>query len=174
MKSNSLQTIPIVIRTSLLLFWGGVCAAFISAPLLEACGHFFAAGMFRAIFSLTCHQDAARSFTLLGHPWAVCQRCSGIYFGLFLFSPLPLQWNAVVRVPRYRRAWVMAATTPLLLDVLLPLAGLWINTPASRLVTGVIFGCMLSSLLAPALTEFMREAPWRRAGTGVHAQGGLE
>jgi uncharacterized membrane protein len=174
MKSHSLQTTPIVIRASLLFFWGGVCAAFISAPWLKACGHFFAASMFRAIFSLICHQDPARSFTLLGHPWAVCHRCSGIYFGLFLPSLLPLQWNAVVHLPRYRRAWVIAATTPLLLDVLLPLAGLWDNTPASRLVTGVIFGCMLSSLLASALAEFMHKAPWKRTGMGVHAQGGLE
>ena len=174
MKSSALQTIPIVIRASLMLLWGGVCAALIAAPLLEACGHSFAGGMFRAIFSLICHQDPARSFTLLGHPWAVCHRCSGIYLGLFLLSLLPRQLNAVVHVPTHRRAWVMAATAPLLADVLLPLAGLWVNTTASRLVTGVIFGCMLTSLLAPALAELTHEAPWKHTGTGVHPQGGLE
>ena len=174
MKSNPLQTIPIVISASLLLFWGGVCAAFVSAPLLEACGHFFAGGMFRAIFSLICHQDPARSFALFGHPWAICHRCSGIYFGLFLFSAFPLGWSAVMDVPGHRRAWVVATTTPLLLDALLPLAGLWGNTPASRLVTGMIFGFMLSSLLTTALAEFMHGAPWRRTGTGVYARGGLE
>ena len=164
----------VVLRVFFALFWGCVCLAFISAPLLEAGGGRLAGGMLRAFFSLICHQDAARCFTLLGHPWAVCHRCSGIYFGLFLFSLLPLQWNVIVDEPVVRRVWVVAAAIPLLLDALLPFAGLWVNTAASRLATGGLFGCMLSSLLVPALADVVRAMPWQRVGSGAHAQGGLE
>jgi uncharacterized membrane protein len=173
MKRSPFQTTSIVIRVTLLLCWGAICTAVLAAPLLAALDHHIASAFFYSLFSHACHQDAARSFTLLGHPWAVCQRCSGIYFGLFLFSLIPLELDAMLNQPRRRRLLVLVATAPMLADVFLPLTGLWANTPASRLATGLIFGAMLSSLLLPALAEFMEDAPWKRIRVDVRSQGGL-
>jgi uncharacterized membrane protein len=44
------------------------------------------------LFSIICHQDPARTLHILGEPFAVCIRCTSIYFGflaglLFLHAP---------------------------------------------------------------------------------------
>ena len=173
MKRNPLNTRYVVLRVFLPAVLGMLCLAFVAAPWLEACGRLGAGAVLRAFFSLLCHQEAARSFSLLGHPWAVCHRCSGIYFGLFLLSLCPLRWNALVDEPRYRRVWIAAATMPLLLDALLPFAGLWINTAATRLATGALFGCMLASLLVRALVDCARAVPRPCTGSARPAPGGF-
>lgn len=173
MKRGRLRTISLLPRVLLTVLWAGLCTALVAAPWLEAHGQVRAADLLYALFSPVCHQDPARSFTLLGHQWAVCHRCSGIYLGLLLGSFLPFNL-AVVMDPAYRRRlWVGCATAPLLLDVILSLAGLWTSTPGSRFITGLIFGAMLSSLLGPAFEEFIHEARWRRDRHDTRALGGL-
>jgi uncharacterized membrane protein len=173
MKKSRRAKMPLPARVFLAAFWGTVCAAIVTPPWLEAHGHSLAAALLYAFFAPVCHQNPARSFVFLGHKWAVCHRCSGIYFGLFLASLLPYDLAAVVGLPRWRRVWIVCAAAPLLLDVFLPVAGLWHSTPASRLASGLFFGAMLSSLLAPALAELVHEAPWRRTRHNADAVGGL-
>jgi uncharacterized membrane protein len=150
-----------------------VCIAIIAAPMLEAHGHFLASALLYECFAPVCHQNPSRSFFLFGYKWAVCHRCSGIYFGLFVASLLPCDMTAFVSQPCWRRVWIFCATMPLLLDVFLPFTGLWHNTPASRLATGWLFGAMLSSLLTPALAELIQAAQRRRSRHNADAVGGL-
>lgn len=172
MEHDTSRTIPRALRAFLALFWGGVCAGFLAAPLLEALGHSPAAAFLYALFSPVCHQNPERSFSLFGHPWAVCHRCSGIYLGLFLASFLPFELG-IVRSPNLRRLWVACATAPMLFDVFLQLTGIWSGGPASRFATGLVFGAMLSSLLAPGLVDFLKQPPWRRNRLNTGALGGL-
>lgn len=160
-------------RVILSLLWAGLCAAFLAAPLLRAMGYSQAAALLFALFSPVCHQDADRSFTLLGHQWAVCHRCSGIYFGLFLASLLPFRLTRILDAPQLRRLWVACAAAPILLDALGPFLGVWTNTPFSRLATGFVFGAMLSLLLSTALEEFIHEARWKRKRFDAGVLGGL-
>src|SRR5436853_6556765 len=51
------------------------------APVLAASGHDSIAILLYAAFSKFCHQIRERSFNVAGHPFAVCARCTGIYFG---------------------------------------------------------------------------------------------
>ncbi|MBP1597212.1 MAG: putative rane protein [Acidobacteria bacterium] len=173
MKRRHLHTIPLVARLLLASLSGGICILILAAPLLADRGFAVAAAWVNALFSSVCHQDAARSFAILGHSWAVCHRCSGICFGVFAVSLLPFEFSGLLEMPRRRRAWVVAGAAPLLLDFALSFAGIWSNTAASRFVTGLIFGGMLSSLMAPALAELMREAPRHRRYASVDAGGGL-
>jgi uncharacterized membrane protein len=173
MKNSRFAKIPLAPRVFLPIFWATVCVAMVAAPFLQAHGHSLAAALVYVLFAPVCHQDPTRSFVLLGHKWAVCHRCSGIYLGLFLASLLPYDLSAVVWSPRWRKVWIICATAPLLLDVFLPFAGLWHNTPASRFASGMLFGAMLSSLLASALAELVHEAPWKRNRHKADAVGGL-
>lgn len=153
----------LAIRATLAALWAFVCVAILAAPILQARGHVFASSMFYALFAPVCHQNPARSFTIFGHSWAVCQRCSGIYLGLFLASWVPFEMNGILDSISRRRIWVLCGTAPLILDVFLQSAGLWTNTPVSRFITGLLFGIMLSSLAVPALAElaerFLMEHP---------------
>ncbi len=173
MNHNTLRTIPSTTRVLLSFLWGSVCAVALAAPWLASHGHARGAALVYAFFSPVCHQDPARSFAWLGHPWAVCHRCSGIYAALFLTSLWPYEFSFLLSSPRRRRIWVVAATLPLLLDFLAPLAGLWTNTPGSRLITGLLFGVMLSSLLGPAIAEYVHEVRNRIRSVESDALGGL-
>ncbi|HKR00915.1 MAG TPA: DUF2085 domain-containing protein, partial [Pyrinomonadaceae bacterium] len=51
------------------------------APLALAHGHGSAAFVLYEMFGRVCHQMPERTFYLEGHPFAVCARCTGIYFG---------------------------------------------------------------------------------------------
>ncbi len=158
-------------RILLAVFCGIICTAAVSAPILAAHTYTTAAGFIYFLFSPICHQLPARSFIFAGHPMAVCHRCTGIYTGLFLisfthpnnFSPLGSHIS--------HRMFVLCGSAPILLDAILPYAGIWTNTPLSRAATGFIFGAMVSALLVPGISEFLHEAPWRRFLVASHIKG---
>jgi hypothetical protein len=61
----------------------------------------------------------------------------------------------------------------MLLDALLPFAGLWVGSAVTRAGTGLLFGSMLSSFVAPALAELADRPLWRNSNREVKASGGL-
>lgn len=177
MMSKNPLTIPACryARLALVLVWGGLAVAAIAAPLFAARADSFLAGTLYLLLSRACHQIPGRSFRFFGYPWAACHRCSGIYLGLLaaaMFSPGdPSALASHIR----RRTWVALATLPLLTDALLPLTGIWANTPVSRFVTGFTFGAMLSSLLVPGVSELLARClrrglrPYAHNSYGDHA-----
>ena len=117
----------------------------------------------RAGFSAVCHQIPERSPHLAGGPAALCHRCSGILGGLVLGLALTPALAAGLRqrVARGAQAgWLVAAALPTALDWALGATGVWANTPASRALTGAVFGLVAGLILAsnlltarPALTQ---------------------
>ncbi len=144
---------------------GGLLVLLILAPpLLASFGfHLAAAGLY-ALFSGICHQSPDRVFTIFGWPFAVCHRCTGIYFGFFL-GALP-RLRRTFPSPGIRRTWILAALVPLAFDALAPYCGIWANTLESRFLTGLLFGFGTSVLLRQGLAEFIVEAPWRTYASG--------
>lgn len=119
-----------------------------------------AAALVRAAFSPFCHQIPARSPHLLGAPFALCHRCTGIVAGLaagVAFGPL---------VPRLVRrlggahplAVLALAGLPTAADWALGASGVWANTGASRGLTGALFGTAAGLLLAAAFLGTPAEA----------------
>jgi uncharacterized membrane protein len=101
-------------------------------------------------FSPFCHQLPERSFALAGHQTALCHRCMAVFAGL----------AAGLLAPMYPRAtWpplavAAVALAPLAVDWSVDVIGLWSNTAASRVGTGLwaggVFGLhLLGSLLRP-------------------------
>jgi uncharacterized membrane protein len=75
-----------------LLLVGGAalwCSAILAAPYWDVAPLYM-------FFSIICHQQPARSWTIAGEPLAVCIRCTAIYFGFFaglLFHQAPnVRW----------------------------------------------------------------------------------
>ena len=100
-------------------------------------------------FDPLCHQIAARSPHLHGVQLAVCHRCFGVYLGL-ASGPLAMlilgRWNGVGT-----RLLIALSLVPLSVDWGLDVAGLWNNTPCSRMVTGAVFGLMAGILVSRAM-----------------------
>jgi len=150
--------------------WGIVCGLILAAPILMSHSCRSAASVLYLSFSCICHQIPERSFAIFGHPLAVCHRCFGIYLGLFLGSLIENRF--VHGSLRVRRFWILAASIPLLLDVLLNSAGLWTSTCFSRFFTGLLFGNLVSPLLVRGVAEFLNGAPWRKFAI-AHLKGGF-
>ena len=62
------------------------CILFVSVPLLATGNTLMRklAVFITLFYSPVCHQAASRSFHLMGHPLAVCIRCTSIYGGFLL------------------------------------------------------------------------------------------
>jgi len=158
---ESIRTLNLA-RAVLIFVWAMLSLAIVTAPCLAAHSHPAAAALLYLFFSPVCHQNPLRSFTLEGYQWAVCQRCSGIYLGVLILSLLPGLTSGMMCAPGRRRIFVFGASTPLLLDAVLPLTGIWTNAPWSRFTSGMNFGTMISTLLLSGITQFLAEAPWQQ------------
>jgi uncharacterized membrane protein len=156
------------------LLWGSLCALVFGAPLLSAHGRFpILASIAYLFFAPVCHQRPDRSFYLLGHPLAVCHRCSGIYIGLLAGCFFPDRLLKRMTSSGNRRILVLAASMPLTVDVVLDYFDLWSNGPLSRAASGLIFGMMLSLLLVSGIAELMDSSAWTLAPySNSHTNGG--
>ena len=140
--------IPQVVPTRRPLIFWAISATFVTllvlfivvAPLAAANGHTETAnGIYRA-FAPFCHQLPERSYFIDGHKFAVCSRCTGIYFG-FAFTLLLYPLVRSLRNAAFpARRWLLLGTLPLLIDFSLTFFGIWENTHTSRLLTGLLLG----------------------------------
>ncbi len=143
-------------RRLLIALTGVLMLSIPGAPFFSRHDHPVLGALLYLLFSPVCHQISHRSFVLSGMPWAVCQRCAGIYLGLFAGSFLPERFWATSLSVKRRRLWTILAAAPLMIDALGPYSGFWTNTPASRFATGLLFGVMVMMLLLPGATELLR------------------
>jgi len=137
----------------------------IVAPVAAAGGHSdVAQGIYRA-FGTFCHQRPDRSYFIDGHKFAVCSRCTGLYFGfaltLLAYPLIRSLRNAATPRPIY----LALAAIPLAVDFSLTFFGVWENTHTSRLFTGALLGGAAVFYVVPGLIELslrpktMRPAP---------------
>ena len=109
-------------------------AMIVAAPWLMATQHALSAMILYRACALVCHQQPARSFTWWGFPLGVCVRCLGAYVGF------ACGWLCALRLPRLPRRRLFLAIAPLVIDWGLGATGLWLNTPLSRWLTGMLAG----------------------------------
>jgi uncharacterized membrane protein len=140
--------------------WGLFCAMILAAPILLSRSFDRAASVLYFTFSIFCHQIPDRSYSLLGYSLPVCHRCLGIYLGLWLGSLIENRFAH--RSPQARREWIFAACAPMLFDAILSYSGLWRGSGNLRFLTGLWFGCLISTLLVRGIEEFLMDARRRR------------
>jgi len=153
--------VPQVVKTRRPLVFWAISATFVTllvsliivAPLAEAVGQMdLADGIYRA-FAPFCHQLPERSYFIDEHKFAVCSRCTGIYFGFaftLLLYPLVRSLRNAAFPARY---WLLLATLPLAIDFSLTFFGIWENTHTSRLLTGVLLGGTAVFYVMPGIID---------------------
>lgn len=132
------------------------------APLALAHGYDFTALVIYNSFGKFCHQIPGRSFYFDGHPFAVCARCTGIYFGFaagVLLYPLV---RSLKRADVPARKWLLVALALTALDFALDFFGVWQNTHLSRSMTGALLGAVAAFYVVPGLLDLSRMS-FRRA-----------
>ena len=125
----------------------------IGAPLAMNSGHLFWALAIYKAFSYVCHQIPERSFFIAGHQFAVCSRCSGLYFGFTaatLFYPLV---RSLRQTETPARKWLFLAAAPLAIDFSVGYLGIWQNTHSSRFITGALLGVVSVFYVLPGLMD---------------------
>lgn len=127
--------------------------AIIAAPIATATGRLSTAFTIYQTFHHLCHQLPERSFYAEGHPFAVCARCTGIYFGFFLAVFAYPLIRSLSRTDTPAPKWLFVAATPLLIDAGLTLFGIWENTHTSRLLTGALLGATAVFYVLPGLVD---------------------
>lgn len=126
------------------------------APVALAHGYNTSAFVLYEMFHHVCHQIPERAFYLEGHPFAVCARCTGIYFGFaagVLLYPLA---RSLRRGDAPARKWLLIALVPTLIDFTLGVFHLWENTHLSRSLTGVLLGTVGAFYVVPGLMDLSR------------------
>ncbi len=112
--------------------------------------------------SFICHQMAERSFHVLGEPFGVCSRCSGVYLGIFLGFVVYPMWRRLDDTEPIARIWLFLSLVPIGIDWSLTFFGIWENTHLSRFLTGLILGATCATYIVPASVEIVRNLTWKR------------
>jgi uncharacterized membrane protein len=133
-------------------------ALIVIAPVAAASGHTdVAQGIYRA-FGAFCHQRPERSYFIDGHKFAVCSRCTGLYFGFALTLVLYPLIRSLRNAATPRRIFLLLAALPLAIDFSLTFFGVWENTHTSRLLTGALLGSAAVFYVMPGLVELSMRA----------------
>ncbi len=138
--------------------------AIIAAPVTKAGGVEGFSSPVYTFFSYICHQIPDRSFHLLSHQLGVCSRCFGVYLGLLLGIAIYPIWRGVDTIEPIPRFWLFLSLIPVSIDWSLTAFGIWENTQASRLITGLILGIACATFIVPAVVEITQNLRRRAVG----------
>ncbi|HXH70638.1 MAG TPA: DUF2085 domain-containing protein [Pyrinomonadaceae bacterium] len=136
--------------TFLTAFW---VFLIVTAPIAESNDLTSVSSPIYRFCSYICHQIPVRSFFIGNQPFAVCSRCFGIYFGLFLGFVLYPFLRPIQESEPLPRIWLLSAMIPMAIDWSLDFFEIWENTHLSRFLTGLILGAMCAVYIIPALME---------------------
>jgi uncharacterized membrane protein len=131
----------------------GLVALILVAPVAAAGGHNGLAFAIYRAFGTLCHQIPERSYFIDGHKFAVCSRCTGIYFGFaftLLLYPLVRSLRNTEAPPR---SVLILSVLPLAIDFSLTFFGIWENTHTSRLLTGALLGSVAVFYVMPGIAD---------------------
>ena len=106
-------------------------------------------------FTMLCHQDPLRSFSLNGSVMAVCSRCIGIY-GAFFVSVVLMPVLAHFSLPgsMVLLKFVIGVILLNIIDVLANSFSVWTNTLHSRFLLGILIGSTTALFLT---NEFFKK-----------------
>jgi uncharacterized membrane protein len=107
--------------------------------------------------ALVCHQRPDRSFHLAGRALPVCARCTGVYAGAALASPIALLAAAASLAGSRARAIALAAALPTIVTWSLEYAGVAGFSNAARFAAALPLGFAVAWLVLGVATAAVRQ-----------------
>lgn len=131
------------------------CAGIVLAPLFSPA---VVSDILYRFYAAVCHQFTSRSFHVHEAPFAVCIRCTAIYFG-FLFALVLFRLLPALRTKEFSAVAVLSVSCiPIALDGLMSFTPFYEPSVASRILTGGIFGIGMAFLLHKILSELIHSS----------------
>lgn len=126
------------------------------APILASLGADRFATLIFQLYSLTCHQMPSRSFFILDHQMAYCERNTAIYLAMLVMGLAYIRLRRRNLRPLSWR-WYLVLILPMALDGFTQLFGWRESTWELRVLTGGLFGVATIWLTFPYLQESFEE-----------------
>jgi uncharacterized membrane protein len=104
----------------------------------------------KVTYSHVCHQLPQKTMTFNSGGVLVCSRCFGIYTGAFIFSLISLFVN-IRLAPKL--SILLLFSSPLLIDVIMTTAGVYVYIKLLSFVTGFIFGSVVFVYISNIIFE---------------------
>lgn len=134
--------------------WLTVVGILLLAPLATPFVPSGTAAIIHMVYGSACHQLPDRTFAVGGVAFAVCQRCLGIYVGVFVGTLLSLVFPERERAHRRWGAPAIVVAVLLLgLEWTAGFVGIGLSDGISRLVTGALFGIVAGIFLGDAIAD---------------------
>ncbi len=105
----------------------------------------------KKFYGTVCHQIDAKTFSINGHKFFVCARCTGIYLGALIFSTISLFYYPKINL---NRKLFYLALSPMALDVLFAWIGLYNYIKFLAFGTGIFFGSIVFIYILAALENY--------------------
>ncbi|MCF6270100.1 MAG: DUF2085 domain-containing protein [Melioribacteraceae bacterium] len=128
------QRIRVILFLLIIIWVFGIFIEFF-IPLQNNLAYLFP--FFEGIYSTVCHQQLEKLININGYQTLVCSRCAGIYLGGLLSSFILL---FAFKINFKNGKLILAASIPMLVDVLLYSSGFYDYTKSIAFVTGLFFG----------------------------------
>ncbi len=132
------------------------CLMIVMTPILAHFNYKFGAGLSYFFFSKICHQIPERSFFIFGKQFAVCSRCTGLYFGFLLSTAI---YPFIIK---FDKNWIpetkmlIIAAIPIAIDISIRFAQIAENTFTTRLITGLILGAATPFFVLPGILSLAK------------------
>lgn len=147
--SDNILLLKVLILLSLLLWSTGFLL-----PVINQIKNPLVNFILKNIYASVCHQADSKCIETEGRQMFVCARCAGIYFGGLLAAVLSLS----IYIPFIRNRLLFISVLPLITDVLLTTFKVYRYSQTLALITGIIFGTILSLVVLNELEKFLKQS----------------
>ncbi|MEA3254827.1 MAG: DUF2085 domain-containing protein [Candidatus Altiarchaeota archaeon] len=133
------------------------CSLIVLAPYLMSIHQESAANLIYLLFSPGCHQLPERSLYLFDYKLAVCARCAAIYFGFLITSLIYPLIKKIDDKETPTKLLLICSVIPIGLDGGMQLVTSYESTNEIRVITGGIFGIILTLYIIPVYNTIVYE-----------------
>jgi uncharacterized membrane protein len=116
-------------------------------PIITPIDNYISDFLLTRIYSLVCHQESVKCFSIGSATILICARCLGIYVGALIAGLLSL----VATLPAINIKVLVLSAIPFVLDVFFTFAGVYAYSKSVAFCTSIAFGSVVYLIILSEL-----------------------